>query len=153
MELVEYFIISLLPQNKILSVIVYYIALFTYSILFVTVMVFICQGFTFQDPSQERRVLTANSQTATPRAHIRKNSSLSNKHSRLEDRDEKRAAEEGSALNAFRDIYRGRGLEDACLLDTSESDVDERDSLLLQMKDELSNIGYRRPTCETDGEE
>jgi len=58
---------------------------------------------------------------------------------------------ENCALSEIREVYKNCGVEEACVLDTSESDADERDSLFVNMKDELRNIGFRKPTCETDG--
>ena len=52
---------------------------------------------------------------------------------------------ERCVLSEIREVYKKCGVEEACVLESSESDVDERDSILRQVKEELKNIGYLEP--------
>ncbi|KAG4436808.1 hypothetical protein IFR05_007698 [Cadophora sp. M221] len=149
----EYFKV-LLPKHKIIAEIIYYIALWTLSALFAYFVFFICLGCTMEENLSRRP--TTKSQTINSESHHSWSSRSKNKSLRVNEtneRSEKEVEAEEAALKTFRENYRDRGVEDICVLDTSESDNDERDSLLKQMKEELGYIGYQRPTCETDDEE
>ncbi|KAH9216078.1 hypothetical protein DL95DRAFT_460622 [Leptodontidium sp. 2 PMI_412] len=140
----------LLPKHKVVSEIIYYLALWTFSTLFAYFVFFICLGCTVEDHLSRRS--TTKSQTVNSKGPLSGNSHSINKLLRVNERDEKKIEAEEATLKTFREVYKDRGVEDACVLDTSESDVDERDSLFNQMKEELGYIGHRGPTRETDNE-
>ncbi|KAH7342614.1 hypothetical protein BKA65DRAFT_478486 [Rhexocercosporidium sp. MPI-PUGE-AT-0058] len=129
--------------------IIYCLAFCTFSALFAYFIFFMCLGCATEDFSSRP---TTEYQTA-------KSSSSGDFCSKIKFQavdkkgiNEVEAAED-AALKTFREVYRDRGVEDVCALDTSESDVDEQDSLFKQMKEEWECIGYRRPNYETGAEE
>ncbi|KAL2075466.1 hypothetical protein VTL71DRAFT_409 [Oculimacula yallundae] len=141
-------IANLLPRNKILAAIIYYPTLFTLSALFAFLFLSTCAGCTIKELLDK------------PHGHDTDDKIQHSTKSKSSDEMSspgkvtgggKQLNDERASLRVGREVYRDSGVENACVLNTSESEIDERDALLRLAKEEGCS-GYRNPTCETDDE-